>query len=77
MCPATTIPSISIWWRKAAFALRSRPTKVAEQGVPIIEVLRLDELARDGVYEFAFFGAPLKLRGSTGSPLRPWAMPLR
>lgn len=50
---------------------------VAEQGVPIIEVLRLDELARDCVYEFAFFGAPLKLRGSTGSPIRPWAMPLR
>jgi len=45
--------------------------------VPIIEVLNLDELARDRVYEFGFFGAPLKLRGSTGSPMRPWAMPLR
>lgn len=50
---------------------------VAEQGVPIIEVLNLDELARDRVYEFGFFGAPLKLRGSTGSPMRPWAMQLR
>ena len=49
---------------------------VAEQGVPILEVLWLEELARDQVYEFAFFGAPLRLRGSTGSPIRPWVMPL-
>ena len=28
-------------------------------------------------YEFAFLGFPLKLRGATGSPLRPIAVPLR
>lgn len=44
-------------------------------GVLIIEVLMLEELAKDGVYEFAFFGAPLRLRGSTGSPMRPVAIP--
>jgi kynurenine formamidase len=28
-------------------------------------------------YEFAFLGFPLKLRGATGSPLRPIAVRLR
>jgi kynurenine formamidase len=50
---------------------------LAEMGVPMLEIMWLEELARDRVYEFAFFGAPLRLRGSTGSPLHPWAMPLR
>jgi len=44
-------------------------------GVPIIEVLMLEELAQEQVYEFAFFGAPLRLRGSTGAPMRTFAMP--
>ena len=50
---------------------------LAEMGTPLLEIMWLEELARDSVYEFAFFGAPLRLRGSTGSPLHPWAMPLR
>lgn len=50
---------------------------LAEQGAPMLEIMFLEELARDRVYEFAFFGAPLRLRGATGSPLHPWAMPLR
>jgi kynurenine formamidase len=44
-------------------------------GVVIIEVLMLEQLAKEQVYEFAFFGAPLRLRGSTGSPMRPFAIP--
>jgi kynurenine formamidase len=44
-------------------------------GVVIIEVLMLEQLAKEKVYEFAFFGAPLRLRGSTGSPMRPFAIP--
>lgn len=50
---------------------------IAESGVPMLEIMWLEDLARDKVYEFAFFGAPLRLRGSTGSPIHPWAMPLR
>ncbi len=46
-------------------------------GVPIIEVLWLEELAGDHVYEFAFISAPLKIRGATGAPLRPIAIPVR
>jgi kynurenine formamidase len=44
-------------------------------GVVIIEVLMLEQLAKEQVYEFAFLGAPLRLRGSTGSPMRPFAIP--
>ena len=33
-----------------------------------------EELARDRVYEFAFFFAPLKLKGATGSPGNPLAI---
>ena len=29
------------------------------------------------IYEYAFFGACIKLRGATGAPMRPVAMPLR
>lgn len=50
---------------------------LAQQGVTILEVVFLEELARDGVYEFAFIGAPLKFRGASGSPMRPLAIPLR
>lgn len=50
---------------------------LAEQGVPIIELIALDELSRDKVYEFAFIGGPLKIRGGDAAPLRPVALPLR
>ncbi|MDL4775247.1 MULTISPECIES: cyclase family protein [Thermomonosporaceae] len=50
---------------------------LAEAGAPLIEVLDLEELAAAQVYEFGFFAACLRLRGATGSPLRPWAFPLR
>lgn len=49
---------------------------LAQAGVPIIEVLDLEELARDGVHEFAFVGASLRLRGASGAPFRPLALPL-
>jgi kynurenine formamidase len=50
---------------------------LTECGVPQIECLNLEELSRDQVYEFAFVGAPIRLRGATGSPIRPLAFPLR
>ncbi len=48
----------------------------AEAGVPLVELLWLEELARDRVYEFALIAAPIKIRGATGSPMRPIAIPL-
>jgi kynurenine formamidase len=46
-------------------------------GAQIIEVVNYEELAAEGIWQFAFLGFPLKLRGATGSPLRPVAVPLR
>jgi kynurenine formamidase len=48
---------------------------LVNSGLHIIEVLNLEELARDGVREFLFVAAPLKLRGATGAPVRPLAFP--
>lgn len=47
---------------------------LVEKGIHIIEALNMEDLARDRVYEFAFLAAPLKLRGGTGSPIRPLAL---
>ena len=41
-------------------------------GVPRLEVVNLEDLARDRVYELAFIGT-----GARGAPLRPLALPLR
>lgn len=49
----------------------------AEAGVPIMEVVNLEELAGDEVYEYAFIGAGMPIRGATGAPMRPIALPLR
>jgi kynurenine formamidase len=49
----------------------------AERGVCLLEILWLEELAKDGVNEFAFIAAPIKLRGATGTPIRPLAIPIR
>jgi kynurenine formamidase len=50
---------------------------LTERGVSLLEVLWLEDLAKDRVHEFLFIGAPLKLRGATGSPLRPLAIPIQ
>lgn len=50
---------------------------LVEQGVSMLEVLWLEELAKDQVYEFLFIASPLKMRGATGSPVRPLAIPIR
>ena len=80
----TTRPCFSAPTISASRAFRPRtPTNYvpvhtflfAERGVSVIEVMWLEDLARDEVYEFLFIAAPLKLRGATGSPLRPVAIP--
>lgn len=47
---------------------------IPRNGIYIFENLATEELARDRVYEFAFFFAPLKLKGATGSPGNPIAI---
>ena len=47
-------------------------------GMPILDNLDLDAVAREAVqrerWEFLFVGAPLRVRGGTGSPLNPLAI---
>lgn len=50
---------------------------LAEAGVPIIEVIDLEQLAGEQLYEFAFLGACMRIRGATAGPMRPLAFPLR
>ncbi len=47
---------------------------LVEKGIHIIECLNLEQLAAEGIYEFVFIAAPLKIRGGTGSPIRPMAL---
>jgi kynurenine formamidase len=47
---------------------------IVRAGIHILESLYLEALAADGVREFAFICLPLKLRGGTGSPVRPVAL---
>ena len=47
---------------------------LVRHGIYIIENLFLEELARDQRYEITFICLPLKLRGATGSPVRPIAI---
>ncbi len=50
---------------------------LAQQGATIMELVYLEDLARDRVYEFAFLGGSLKLRGGDAAPLRPLAFQVR
>ncbi len=47
---------------------------LVRHGIYIIENLALDELAASGHTTFTFVGAPLKMVGATGAPLRPLAL---
>jgi len=50
---------------------------LVEAGVPMIELLNLEELSTDDVNEFCVVAAPIRLKGATGAPIRPLAFPLR
>lgn len=60
--PHLTVPALSVH----AYLL-------AQQGIPIMESVDLERLAGDGVTEFFFTAAPLRIAGGTGSPIRPLA----
>jgi kynurenine formamidase len=46
------------------------------KGVPIMQNVNLEGLAADKVHQFAWFGAPLRLKGADGAPMRPVALPI-
>jgi kynurenine formamidase len=47
---------------------------LVRHGIYIMENLFLEDLSRDQVYEFLFVCLPLKMKGVTGSPIRPIAV---
>ena len=48
----------------------------ATAGALIIEVCNMQEIAAEEMYEFAFLGFPMRIRGSTGAPMPSVAVPL-
>jgi kynurenine formamidase len=47
---------------------------LSQCGIHLIENLNLESLSSDRTYEFLFVACPLKIRGGTGSPIRPIAV---
>lgn len=47
---------------------------LVEKGIPIMEALHLAELSAAECWEFLFIAVPMKIRGGTGSPIRPLAV---
>jgi kynurenine formamidase len=47
---------------------------LVESGIHIIECLNLESLAEQRIWEFLFVASPLRIRGGTGSPMRPFAL---
>ena len=63
--------------RKAFNGFQGLPLHVDfiwNRGAYIIEIMNLDELAKDKAYEFLFVLAPLLLRGGIGVPVNPIAI---
>lgn len=59
---------------ESGYELSGHSILLARRGIYIIENLNLEELAAAGHYRFLFVCAPLKIRGATGSPVRPLAI---
>jgi kynurenine formamidase len=54
--------------------LPSHVVLLVENGIQIMEMLNLEELSKEKIYEFLFIALPLKIRGGAGSPIRPIAI---
>ncbi len=55
-------------------SLPSHSVLIVRHGIYIVENLALEELSQRRAYEFMFVCIPLKMRGVTGSPVRPLAV---
>ncbi|MGJ8693967.1 MAG: cyclase family protein [Thalassotalea sp.] len=50
---------------------------LAQHGIPIMELVNLEKLSQNKIYQFAFIGGSLKLRGADAAPMRPIAIPIK
>jgi kynurenine formamidase len=70
-------PMDPAYTRKAFGGFQGLPLHVDfiwNRGAYIIEIMNLDELAKDSAYEFLFVVSPLLLRGGIGVPVNPIAI---
>lgn len=65
---------VEVRTRAKPWALPVHLCLLHEHGIYMLELLDLDKLAADRVYQFLFVAAPLPLTGGTGSPLNPLAI---
>ena len=56
--------------RLIAPPVKGQQLLLAQQGVTLMELVNLEELARDRIYEFAFVSGSLRLRGASAAPTR-------
>ncbi|MFD1707905.1 cyclase family protein [Siminovitchia sediminis] len=49
----------------------------SEVGIPILELLWLEDLAREEIYEMGFIGRAMPLKGATGAPIQPIVFPMK
>jgi kynurenine formamidase len=64
-------------YQRKAFGFHGLPLHVDflwNRGAYIMEIMNLDELAKDRVYEFLFVLGPLLLKGGVGVPINPIAI---
>jgi len=47
---------------------------LTQKGIQLMEMLNLQAIARDRIYEFLFVALPLRIIGGTASPIRPIAI---
>ena len=45
-----------------------------QEGIPLLENMELKDVAADEVYEFLYLNLTLRIKGATGSPVRPIAV---
>lgn len=45
-----------------------------DEGIPMLENMELKDVAADEVYEFLFLNMTIRIKGATGSPVRPIAV---
>jgi kynurenine formamidase len=65
---------VEVRTREAPYDLPVHLYLLHQKGIYIVELLDLDQLAADRVFEFVFVVAPLRLTGGTGSPVNPLAI---
>src|SRR5207249_6203656 len=76
VCSSDLFPPDPKYQRKAFgyLALPIHTDFLWNRGAYIMEILNLDELAKDQAYEFLFVLGPLLLRGGIGVPINPIAI---